>query len=220
MASTINASTTSTSGLVQTADASGVLQLQSNGITGLTVNTGGNISISTNLTVAGDVSSSRGLTTALVSRTTQTTTSGTAIDFTGIPSWVKRITIMFGGVSSNGTSVKQIQLGTNAGIQTTGYSCSSVGIGPTSVTTTSYTTGFAIRSVTAAEIINGTIVLTLLDSSTGIWTAMGVLTESSATGSWLTSGAKTLSGTLDRIRLTTVNGTDAFDAGAVNIMYE
>ena len=41
MASIINASTTSTSGLVQTADASGVLQLQSNGVTGLTVGTGG-----------------------------------------------------------------------------------------------------------------------------------------------------------------------------------
>lgn len=31
---------------------------------------------------------------------------------------------------------------------------------------------------------------------------------------------KTLSATLDRVRLTTVNGTDTFDAGLVNIIYE
>ena len=41
MASTINASTNSTSGLVYNADASGILQLQSNGTTGLTVGSGG-----------------------------------------------------------------------------------------------------------------------------------------------------------------------------------
>jgi hypothetical protein len=29
-----------------------------------------------------------------------------------------------------------------------------------------------------------------------------------------------LSGTLDRIRLTTVNGSDTFDAGSINIIYE
>jgi len=34
------------------------------------------------------------------------------------------------------------------------------------------------------------------------------------------AGTKTISGVLDRIRLTTVNGTDTFDAGSVNILYE
>jgi hypothetical protein len=34
------------------------------------------------------------------------------------------------------------------------------------------------------------------------------------------SGSKTLAGTLDRIRITTVNGTDTFDAGQINILYE
>jgi hypothetical protein len=43
MASIINASITSTTGLVQTADASGILQLQSNGVTGLNINTGGKV---------------------------------------------------------------------------------------------------------------------------------------------------------------------------------
>jgi hypothetical protein len=34
------------------------------------------------------------------------------------------------------------------------------------------------------------------------------------------SGTKSLSATLDRIRITTVNGTDTFDAGSINILYE
>jgi hypothetical protein len=33
-------------------------------------------------------------------------------------------------------------------------------------------------------------------------------------------GSVTLSGTLDRVRITTVNGTDTFDAGTINILYE
>ena len=33
-------------------------------------------------------------------------------------------------------------------------------------------------------------------------------------------GSVTLSGALDRVVLTTVGGTDTFDAGSVNIIYE
>jgi hypothetical protein len=33
-------------------------------------------------------------------------------------------------------------------------------------------------------------------------------------------GTVTLGGTLDRVRITTVNGTDTFDAGTINILYE
>ena len=156
----------------------------------------------------------------LQSGTTVTTTSGTSIDFTSIPSWVKRITVMFSLVSTSGTSIKQIQLGTSGGIQTTGYSGCSVGFGTSTFTNTNYTTGFAIRSASASESIGGTIVLTLLDSANGIWTAQGVSADSSVNGAWITAGAKTLSGALDRIRITTVNGTDTFDAGNINIIYE
>jgi len=33
-------------------------------------------------------------------------------------------------------------------------------------------------------------------------------------------GSKTLSDTLTQVRITTVNGTDTFDAGTINILYE
>jgi len=48
------------------------------------------------------------------------TTSGTSIDLTSIPSWVKRITVMLNGVSTNGASIPQIQLGAGS-VDTTGY---------------------------------------------------------------------------------------------------
>lgn len=157
---------------------------------------------------------------SLTARTVQASTTGTVVEFLTIPSWVKRITMMLNGVSTNGTSIKQVQLGTSSGYQTTGYAGGSTGFGTSSLTTTNYTTGFAIRSGSASELINGSIILSLLDSTNGIWVAQGVMSDTTANGAWITSGAKTLSGTLDRVRLTTVNGTDAFDAGSVNILFE
>jgi hypothetical protein len=55
--------------------------------------------------------------------------------------------------------------------------------------------------------------------SSNIWVASGYV-KSSTTINVITSGSKTISGTLDRIRLTTTGGTDTFDAGSINIFYE
>ena len=156
----------------------------------------------------------------LTQGTTQNTTSGTSIDFTGIPSWAKRITISLAGVSTNGTSPPVLRLGTSGGIQSTGYACVNNVLVSTAVTV-SDTTGFLIGVNTtnwsAGVVGNGKIVLTLLDSS-GTWTCSGAVAGSGAT--YFTTGSKSLGGTLDRVRLTTVNGTDTFDAGSINILYE
>jgi hypothetical protein len=155
----------------------------------------------------------------LVSGTSQASTSGTSIDFTGIPSWVKRITVMFNGVSTNGTSNKQIQLGDSGGFETTGYLGASVQLtDAASVNAATTTTGFGIRSPLAADTINGAVVITNLTSNT--WVAQGALTDSSRGAGYLVGGAKALSDVLTQVRITTVNGTDAFDAGSINILYE
>jgi hypothetical protein len=153
----------------------------------------------------------------LTSGTAQASTSGTSIDFTGIPSWVKRITVMFNGVSGSGTSPIQIQLGTSGGVQTTSYDS----IAMWGITSNTSTTGFitAYRGY-AADLWSGAIVFTLLNSSTGIWVSQGVIGYGSNSEMSASSGIKTLSGTLDRVRITTVNGTDTFDAGSINILYE
>lgn len=174
---------------------------------------------------AGQVSASLNGTAAnvpLVQGTAQNSTSGTSIDFTGIPSWAKRITVSFNNVSQSGagTSSILVQIGTSGGIQNTGYLASVGSItGTNSTGTASATAGF-ITTVTvgAATVLHGNVVLTLVDSANGIWAAAGMLAGSGFVH--LSGGTKTLSGTLDRVRIATSNGTDTFDLGSINILYE
>jgi hypothetical protein len=154
--------------------------------------------------------------------TAQNTTSGTAIDFTGIPSWVKRVTVMFNGVSTSGTSNLRLRLGTSGGLQATGYAGSTSFAGGGGAGGAFYSVGFdSLSEGTVALERHGALVL--LNISGNTWTVCGSYGSTSATTTaviWTFCGSVTLSGTLDRIRLTTVNGTDTFDAGNVNIMYE
>jgi hypothetical protein len=147
-------------------------------------------------------------------------TSGTSIDFTGLPAWVKRITVMLNGVSTNGTSIEILQIGSGS-FTTTGYSstagyfvngAASVGSGQT--------TGFALNSTNSAAVsIISSAVLTLVSGNTWLMAYSGFAAGGSAAvlGG---GGTLTLGGALDRVRITTVNGTDTFDAGSVNILYE
>lgn len=144
--------------------------------------------------------------------TAQASTSGASIDFTSIPNWVRRITVIFNGVSTNGTSLVQIQLGSTS-FQNTGYISSA----QQSTSISSSTTGIVISTyVLAADIRIGAVVL--MNVSDNTWIASGATGQSSSTTAC--SGKVSLTGTLDRIRITTVNGTDTFDAGSINIMYE
>jgi len=153
----------------------------------------------------------------ITSGTTVASTSGTSIDFTGIPSWVKRITVMYKGVSTNGASDYLIQLGAGSPT-TTGYTGSS-SINTTGVAATNYTTGFGIyNNTTSATVMNGLVTIVTLGSN--VWAASGVLLMSNSAGAMPNGGSVTLGGTLDRVRFTTVNGSDTYDAGSVNILYE
>jgi hypothetical protein len=152
------------------------------------------------------------------SKTVVASTSGTSIDFTGLPSGLKRITVMCSAFSTNGTSNPIVQLGTSGGVQATSYT-GSVWLANTSNNLNS--TGFFISpSVGAVTVLESVITLNLLNSATGLWVASIVSSQSNSATSIVGSGSKTLSGTLDRVRITTVNGTDTFDAGSVNILYE
>ena len=153
----------------------------------------------------------------MVLETAQATTSGTSIDFTGIPSWVKKITVMFNGVSTNGTSIPLVRIGAGS-IDATSYQASGTGFGSTTMATTDFTTGFGLMdAMSATYAIGGAVVLALLGSN--IWVAQGSGRRGTQTG-WVCGGVKTLSATLDRVRITTVNGTDTFDAGSINILFE
>ena len=160
----------------------------------------------------------QGLSTNIVSGTAQASTSGTAITFTGIPSWAKRVTVMFNGFSTSGTNFPLIQLGSGS-VQTTGYSSSGQNIQAGSTNATSSTAGFVIFQSSASYVTSGAISFSLLGSNT--WVGFGVLANPSSGNVGLpVSGAVTLSGALDRVNITTVGSTDTFDAGSINILYE
>jgi hypothetical protein len=192
----LNASTST--GLGITSDNSGIVEVQSNGTTKLTVQTSG---------VSGTVTSD----------TAKATTSGTTVDFTGIPSWAKKITVMFDEVSLNGSANFLIQIGFGS-VETTGYISTSNNLDQSgSSGGSSSTAGFITIAASTAFVTSGHYNLTLLGSNA--WIGSGV-TKAATNQIILGAGRKTASNTIDRVRITTTNGTDIFDAGSINIHYE
>jgi hypothetical protein len=151
------------------------------------------------------------------SGTAVASTSGTSINFTGIPAGTKRITVLLNGVSTSGTSPMQLQIGAGS-VTTSGYTGSCTG-GGGGVATTSNSTGFVVTYVNvAATAYSGIVTIATLGSN--VWIESGTL-GGATTGVFNASGGTlTIGGTLDRVRITTVNGTDTFDAGSINILYE
>lgn len=147
----------------------------------------------------------------------------TSVDFTGIPSWAKRITLMFNVVSLSGTANLRIRLGSGSVDTTANYNCVSSQVGVSaagSLAGASYTGFDLYGDAAAAELRTGAYVLTLLGSN--IWTISGATASGGGAGSttFFLTGSKTLSGALDRVRFTTSNGTDTYDGGSINVMYE
>jgi len=205
MAVTLNASTST--GLVQSADTSGIIELQSNGTTKATVSSSG--------LAIGQYNPSTSLVT---SGTAVASTSGTSIDFTSIPSWVKRITVMFDGVSLNGSANIFIQLGTSSGVVSTGYTSTSITLNSASGSAgASSTNAFLVFDGTASYVFEGSCVINLVSSNSYVSSHSYLI---NTTNIVIGSGSISLGGTLDRVRITTSNGTDTFDAGTINILYE
>jgi len=190
------------SSLVLTGDTSGQVTLAAPAVAGSNTLT---------LQAATATSSVNTLSTAVA------TTSGTSVTFSSLPAWVKRITVVFQGVSTSGTSNPLIQLGAGS-VTATGYLGASSNMGSL-VSSTNFTTGIGISNgATAAAVLHGLVVFTTLGSNA--WAAAGTISKSDSANTITTGGSITLGGTLDRVVITTVNGTDTFDAGSVNILYE
>jgi hypothetical protein len=155
---------------------------------------------------------------SIVSSTAQASTSGAAVSFASIPSWVKRIQVLFSGVSTNGTTPIYIQIGDSGGLETTGYVGASAEVfAGTPQMSADPTIGFGIFYNSAAAAASGIITLSLLNASTNTWVASGALAWTGGGVVTITAGSKSLSATLDRVSVVTA---DTFDAGSINIHYE
>jgi hypothetical protein len=163
---------------------------------------------------------------AQIQRITQGTavasTSGTSINFTSIPAWVKRVTCILSSVQVSGSSTILMQLGTSGGVVTSGYTNTAGSINTTNNTTRGATSTSGILTYGGGSaslyVFSGSIVFVSLGSN--IWTASGTTNNSYNNDSTTTAGQVSLGGTLDRVRFFTTNGTDTFTAGTVNILYE
>ena len=163
-----------------------------------------------------DSNASRAQLQRITQGTAVASTSGTSIDFTSLPAWVKRITVILSGVSVSGSSIPQIQIGSGSPL-TTGYA-GFTWLGNTN--NTAHSTGFLLSGGgLSTYTYYGHATLTNLTGNSWVFSIAGGATIA---GTAMVGGGSntTLSGVLDRVRITTVNGTDTFDAGSINIIYE
>ena len=150
--------------------------------------------------------------------TEQATTSGVFKEFTSIPSWVRRITVALNGVSTNGATNILVQIGTGGTPTTSGYAGYSVFSWASGIVPVSATAGIPIFNNAASYNHYGHLILTNISGNS--WLASGQFVTAGTQGSTISGGAITLAGVLNYLRIVTANGTDAFDAGAVNISWE
>ena len=213
--SSITAGTTLGGGLLYDSDTTGNLQIKTGNSAVVAATFHSNLAT----TFSGSVYLS-GVSTPINPVTTIANTSisgGTVVPFSSIPNWAKRITVIFSGVSTNGSSNPLIQIGTGGAATASGYSGSAVNLSHGgSIGVSTYSTGFGLYYANAGNSINGHMILTLLTGNH--WVASYNFDVASSAGICTGAGNVTLEGELDYVRATTVNGTDQFDAGSITIM--
>jgi hypothetical protein len=156
--------------------------------------------------------------TAIAHDTAKATTSGVAVEFTGIPSWVKRITLLFNGVSTNGASDILAQLGVGGAPTTSGYIGNAVFSWASGVVPVSSTVGIPVFNNAASYNHYGQLVFTNISGNT--WLASGQFVSTGTAGCIVAGGVVTLAGALNYLRVVSANGTAAFDAGQISLFYE
>jgi hypothetical protein len=141
------------------------------------------------------------------------TTAGTNVDYTTVPSWAKKVTVSFNGVSTNGVNFLLAEIG-NATPETTGY----LSAGTNFTASSSSVAGFIIESSAAANLVSGQMVL--VQVSANVWIESHTLSYPIGTLFFVGAGSKTTAAAVTVVRLTTVGGTDTFDAGSYTITFE
>ena len=211
MATTINATTAS--GLQVTSDNSGVIQFQQNGSNTVTIPAGTGTTavqgVSTNIVIPG----------AQISTNTGSATPITLSS--SIPSWVRRVTINLKSFGTNNTSIPLVRIGPSSGAVSSGYLSSGIALSSSVVSFATSTSGFPLTGQWSSSIaLHGSMILSLIDASTNTWVAIGTFGRSDSGGGSTMAGSISLAGALFIVTLATTSGTDLFNNGTANILYE
>ena len=146
------------------------------------------------------------------------TTSGNSVAVTGLPVGIRNIAVFLQDVSSTGSNEFALQVSTGTTFATSGYKAASWN----GANVDARATGLMLTyGVAAGETRDGAIRLALADVTNNTWVSTGLLNQGSSSSLMNgSSGTKSLSGALTQIRITTVGGSDTFDAGSINLMYQ
>lgn len=155
----------------------------------------------------------------VASKTVAASTTGTSVAFTSIPTWARRITVIFNGVSTDNTSPLLVRLGTVAGTATTGYVSTGARLAAAGTTVDSSTAGFILNATAAADVVSGTFTISCIDPTNYVYVADHTV-KAGTTAVMVGGGNVTLGNLMDRLSITTVSGTANFDAGSINVLYE
>jgi len=147
------------------------------------------------------------------------TLTGVSVDFTGIPTWAKRVTVLLKETSLSGVSPLILRLGSSGGVEATGYLCNLSTANGAAISTAAATTSHQLTTTIAATSqVYGKIVIEHLSGNSFIITSN--LGRNDAAYHFTGTGAKDLAGVFDRLRLTTISGTDTFDNGSASLYIE
>ncbi len=149
--------------------------------------------------------------------TSVTLNSGTSVEFTNIPSWAKRVTLVFSDLGTSGSTVPIAQLGTASSYETSSY----LGSGISNGTTYNITTGLNFRDAWGSSATfknSGAISITLIDAVANLWVMTAAHTNSVSPGVVTVTASKALAGALTRVRITI--GANTFVTGTINVVYE
>jgi hypothetical protein len=154
-----------------------------------------------------------------VTNSTSVSASGTSVSFTNLPSWVKRITVMINGTGTSTGSNQVIRFGSSNTSQTTGYNTTTTTTSGGGVTAVTNTTGFHLGTSgnTSSNRFYGSLTLTFVSSNNWVATATMAIPNAAQL---FCSGQVAMTGSLNSVFITSANGTDTFNAGTINILYE
>lgn len=169
-----------------------------------------------NITAGNNIIHSLGTVYPRVLSTSKDFNSSTSLDFTDIPSWPTNIKIIFSGAQKSGSTLFLVQLGTSAGVTTSGYIGTAAALGA-STTYANLSSGFMVRAGSASDVVHGNLDIVKLAGNTNTWVASGVFGLSSAAYNMIVAGRVALSQQLTTIRITTT-GADTLTAGTFNLL--